>query len=77
MWVIGTKHYLKVEDPAEESGTCIPPDQVRAFFVSSHRVQREAFGDFVVRARTPYHPGWLQDVCIASATHLFARDVKR
>ncbi len=77
IWVIGTKHYLKVEDVDQESGTCIAPENVRQFFTPSAGLPREAFGDFVVRARTAYRPGRLQRVCVASATHLVARNMPR
>ena len=75
IWVVGTKHYLKVEDVDQESGPCIAPENVRQFFSAAAGVALEAFGDFVVRARAPYHPGWLQRVCVASATHLLRRKI--
>ncbi|SRR6266545_278867 len=74
IWVIGTNRVLGVEDE-ELYGSCVFPKPLRALLTPDWRLDREVFAAFVVRPRTPYHHGWMQRVCVASARHIFSQKI--
>jgi hypothetical protein len=63
IWPIGTNRLLKVvEDPK----VCALPSNLGALLHAGNKI----FADFVVRPLTPFRPGVLQDVCVASASNI-------
>jgi hypothetical protein len=69
IWRVGTKRVLGVFDckGRDESPLAIPPYVKK---LAGEYVSNPVFGDFEVCPLTKEHRGWMQMVCIESATHL-------
>src|SRR6266550_3579818 len=67
IWKIGTKRILGVPEVDEEPyRVCALPKGVEALL--DHR--KLMYADFVIRPLTPSRPGYMQMVCVVSASHV-------
>jgi hypothetical protein len=81
VWKVGTKRVLGVFSgtaawpPKDQSDQLDPelPNNLRTLFKPpGNRI----FGDFEICPLESERPGWMQAVCIESATHLFVEDLR-
>ena len=72
IWRVGTNRILGVVDGdgKDESDNAIPLNVQK---VGGRYVDIPVFGDYVVCPLTSERPGWMQMVCIQSATNLVGR----
>src|SRR5262249_24406943 len=71
IWVVGTNHLLGVSSWWIKSGEKELPDNIYPLLPSSDFISQTAiFGDYEVCPLTEEHTGWMQSVCIKSASYL-------
>jgi hypothetical protein len=70
LWVIGTKRILGVMCPAGTESDCAALPAKAAFIADQLPGTAQTFGDFTVCPFTVSRPGWMQFVCVESASHL-------
>jgi hypothetical protein len=71
IWVVGTHHVLGVRD-AGGGGVTVRPE-IQSLLSRAEPGATVVYGDYEVCPLSKAHPGWMQFVCIESATHLAAR----
>ena len=78
IWQVGTKHMLGILDSNENELDDISkfPREIRTLIPQDPWKMR-IYGDYTVCPFEKAHPGWMQNVCIAGATHLFSAPIDR
>jgi hypothetical protein len=79
IWRVGTKRILGVNQSthaAEDDPRDFPPE-IRRFIPDKVWDIGDLYGDYTVCPFTQERPGWMQYVCIASATHLALAPINR
>jgi len=71
IWVIGTHRMLGVKDAAGGGVTVRP--EIQALLSRGEPGATVVYGNYEVCPLSKAHAGWMQFVCIESATHLVAR----
>ena len=69
--VMGTKRMLGVKD-ATGGGITVRPE-IQTLLSQGETDATVVYGDYEVCPLSKPHPGWMQFVCVESATHLVAR----
>jgi hypothetical protein len=71
IWVVGTQRMLGVRD-ATGGGVTVRPE-IQTLLSQGEPGATVVYGDYEVCPLSKPHPGWMQFVCIESATHLLPR----
>ncbi len=71
IWVVGTHRMLGVKD-ATGGGITVRPE-IQTLLSQGEPGETVVYGDYEVCPLSKSHPGWMQFVCIESASHLVAR----
>jgi len=71
IWVVGTHRMLGVRD-ASGGGVTVRPE-IQTLLSRGEPGATIVYGDYEVCPLSKPHPGWMQFVCIESATHLVPR----
>ncbi len=71
IWVVGTRRMLGVRD-ATGGGVTVRPE-IQTLLSQGEPGATVVYGDYEVCPLSKPHPGWMQFICIESATHLIAR----
>jgi hypothetical protein len=71
IWVVGTQRMLGVKD-ATGGGITVRPE-IQTLLSQGEPGATVVYGDYEVCPLSKPHPGWMQFVCIGSASHLVAR----
>ena len=71
IWIVGTRRMLGVKDATGGGVTVLP--EIQRLLSLGDPMQTVVFGDYEVCPLSRQHPGWMQFVCVESATHLVAR----
>ncbi len=71
IWVVGTQRILGVRDATGGDVTVRP--EIQTLLSRGAPGETVVYGDYEVCPLSKPHPGWMQFVCIESASHLVAR----
>ncbi len=71
IWVVGTQRMLGVKD-ATGGGITVRPE-IQTLLSQGEPGETVVYGDYEVCPLSKQHPGWMQFVCIESASRLVAR----
>ncbi len=71
IWLVGTQRMLGVKD-ATGGGVTVRPE-IQTLLSQGEPGETVVYGDYEVCPLSKPHPGWMQFVCIESASHLVAR----